>query len=139
MISKVIFLFLLLVTYLYVTTAESPPYYGYNYYYYTDSCDTSCLIITICFIVMSCCCCTGCVFLFIAALAAFIVKFAYSKGKSRGHEKEQQTHLQQVYQLPPGAPAPQYYPGYPHPVQTADVPSGQVKYPPPAPPAPPSI
>ena len=139
MILKAIFLSLLLVTYLSVSTAESPTYYGYSYYYYNsyyyykDSCDIGCLIATICFIIISCCCCTGCVVLFIAALSAFIVKFAYSQGKSKGRKKEQQIHLQQMHQLPPGAPAPQYYPGYPQPVQTTAVPTGQVQYPPPAP------
>lgn len=136
MISKAIFLSLLLVAYLTVSTAESPVAYRYYYYYYRDSCDIGCLIATICFIIIACCCCTGCVLIFIAALAAFIVKFAYSQGKSKGQKKEQHIQQQQqMYHLPPGAPAPHYYPGYPHPVQTTAVPMGQVQYPPPAPPS----
>lgn len=99
-----------------------------SYYFYRDRCDVACISIVSCFIIISCCFCTACVILYIGALSALVVKFAYSKGKRKGQSKVKQ---QQMYQ-PRYAPAPHYYPGYPHPVQTTNpVPMCQVQYPPP--------
>ncbi|KAI6659005.1 hypothetical protein LOD99_14681 [Oopsacas minuta] len=95
----------------------------------TDSCDTACLTVTITFVIVACCCCTGCVIIFLAALAAFIIKFAYSQGKSKGKTQQQLYNPQQQPVV-----MTQYYPGYPHPVQTTTpINMGQVQYPPPPP------
>ncbi|KAI6659004.1 hypothetical protein LOD99_14680 [Oopsacas minuta] len=130
MMSTYLFLsLLLLATILPFSLAESQISYRYSYYYYHDSCNAACLFATITFVIVACCCCTGCVIIFLAALAAFIIKFAYSQGKSKGKTQQQLYNPQQQPVV-----MTQYYPGYPHPVQTTTpINMGQVQYPPPPP------